>query len=255
MKNSRLLAGLLAAALLTPVAFAQDNSVGLLPWLNKARRGNGVAQYNLGLAYAEGRGVTVDPVEAYVWLSLARENGARGRALDTLTSALDRGTLDVAQRRLAERKVQLGATAPAARPLPTSPQPESVPVVPVSMATPASTAADDVAAHMQNDRDQLSARLTAVTNELATLRTERERLQKLTVEQEKVALSAEARAASSAAWPKPPRPSSSAPKPRSRRRPPPPPLPFPPHPSSRRTASCKPNSSPPASSAPRSKTP
>ena len=67
-------------------------SVCLIPWLQaeeadpsvlraKAEKGNVLAQYNLGLAYAEGRTVPQDLVEAYVWLRLATDNGGTGTAL------------------------------------------------------------------------------------------------------------------------------------------------------------------------------
>ncbi|MEJ1973070.1 MAG: hypothetical protein WDM96_11605 [Lacunisphaera sp.] len=128
MKNFRLLAGLLAVSLLPPLALAQDGGE-ITSLLAKARRGNGIAQYNLGLAYAEGHSVAVDPVEAYVWLSLARENGARGRALDTLAGSFDKTTLETAQRRLAERKTELGVRA--VQPVPAVPPP----VAPVSAKT------------------------------------------------------------------------------------------------------------------------
>ncbi|MBC8038173.1 MAG: SEL1-like repeat protein, partial [Rhizobiales bacterium] len=89
MKTFRLFAALLVVALIPAPVFAQDSGE-IAALLAKARRGNGIAQYNLGLAYSEGKGVTADPIEAYVWLSLARENGARGRALDNLSGTLDK---------------------------------------------------------------------------------------------------------------------------------------------------------------------
>ncbi len=42
-----------------------------------AMQGEMDAQYALGLCYAEGRGVTQDLVNAYLWLSLAIEQGDR----------------------------------------------------------------------------------------------------------------------------------------------------------------------------------
>ena len=82
MKNFRRFAAPLFASAL--VSLAAQTGEDLSALRAKAEKGNGLAQYNLGLAYAEGKGVAADRVEAYVWLSLARENGARGRALDTL---------------------------------------------------------------------------------------------------------------------------------------------------------------------------
>ena len=54
----------------------------------KAERGNAIAQYNLGLAYAEGKEAPTDLIEAFVWLTLAAEGGSRGRALDTVLGAM-----------------------------------------------------------------------------------------------------------------------------------------------------------------------
>ena len=54
----------------------------------KAVRGNAIAQYNLGLAYAEGRQVASDPAEAWVWLTLAAQHGSRDRALDALVAKM-----------------------------------------------------------------------------------------------------------------------------------------------------------------------
>src|SRR5687767_11892400 len=50
----------------------------------KAERGNSIAQYNLGLAYAQGRQVPADFPEAFAWLTIASQSGSRGRALDAL---------------------------------------------------------------------------------------------------------------------------------------------------------------------------
>ncbi len=54
----------------------------------QAERGNVIAQFNLGIAYAEGRGIAADPIEAFVWLSFATENGTGGRQLDNLIGNL-----------------------------------------------------------------------------------------------------------------------------------------------------------------------
>src|SRR5205807_7117594 len=55
----------------------------------KAERGNAIAQYNLGLAYAQGSKVAADPIEAFVWLTLASESGSTGKALDTLLGTMN----------------------------------------------------------------------------------------------------------------------------------------------------------------------
>ena len=116
MKISRLLSAALLAALLSAnILSAQDNEVAALR--AKAEKGNAIAQYNLGLAYAEGRGVPADPIEAYAWLSLAMENGARGQALNFLITTLDNSTLAAARERLAEHRVARNLKpSPAAEP-------------------------------------------------------------------------------------------------------------------------------------------
>src|ERR1700709_556864 len=103
MKNFRLFAAsLIVAAVVTFASGQQSDDITALR--AKAEKGNGLAQYNLGLAYAEGHGVPVDRLEAFVWLPLARESGARGRALDSLVASFDKATLEAAQRRLADQK-------------------------------------------------------------------------------------------------------------------------------------------------------
>jgi len=196
MKTFRLFAALLVVALLTPPAFPQESSE-LTALMAKARRGNGIAQYNLGLAYAEGKGTAADPVEAFVWLSLARENGARGRALDNLIGSFDRNSLERAQHRLTERKAELGVRTPspvnvrtetpAPPPKETSPAPAPAPV---ERPQPVPPPTDDAAARLQTERDNLSARLNEVSAEVTSLRAERERLIGLSAEQEKAAAAA-----------------------------------------------------------------
>lgn len=68
----------------------------------KAERGNAIAQYNLGLAYAQGRGTPADPVEAFVWLTLAAENGSTEVSLDRVLDALTPAQLGAARARLGE---------------------------------------------------------------------------------------------------------------------------------------------------------
>jgi len=70
MKTYRLFVALLFVSLASVVSAQESNELASLR--TKAEKGNGIAQYNLGLAYAEGRGVAADPQEDFVWLSLAR---------------------------------------------------------------------------------------------------------------------------------------------------------------------------------------
>ncbi|MFY9924908.1 MAG: hypothetical protein WAK51_10540, partial [Opitutaceae bacterium] len=110
--------------------FAADSeSPAIASLRNKAENGNAIAQYNLGLAYATGRGVQVDQAEAFVWLTLAAEQGSTGKDLDNLLSGMSPEMLTEAKRRLAAERTVIGMPAPAA---PAGPGP-----TPVAAAAPA----------------------------------------------------------------------------------------------------------------------
>src|SRR5208283_1365968 len=87
----------------------------------KAENGNAIAQYNLGLAYATCRGVAVDPAEAFVWLTLASEQGSTGKDLGVLVSNMSPESLAEGRRRLAAERNTIGIPAPAAKQAPTPP--------------------------------------------------------------------------------------------------------------------------------------
>lgn len=163
MNTRRLRSALLLASALTFAAASAQDQSDLASLRAKAEKGNGIAQYNLGLAYTRGGDVPVDPVEAYVWLSLAQENGARGRALETLAATLDEPTLLKARQTLAQRRAQLHGTA--------------VPEV--------TAPANDPVARIRAERDALSTKLTELAAELASLRAERNRLAQLVADHEK----------------------------------------------------------------------
>ena len=73
--SARQALSLLAAALALPLAPLGAADAALPPAIaslrQKAESGNAIAQYNLGLAYAQGRDIPADLPEAFVWLSLA----------------------------------------------------------------------------------------------------------------------------------------------------------------------------------------
>lgn len=178
MKFFRPFQAALAGAALAATAFAQTEA-DINSLRTKAQRGNAVAQYNLGLAYLEGRGTGADPIEAYVWLSLARENGARGRALDNLIATLDNSTLEAARQQLAERHTTLGLRAPASGTVPnTTPVAESgssgapntppgAPNAPL-VATAPTPATADASAAVQRQLDEAIADKRALSNEIAS---------------------------------------------------------------------------------------
>ena len=71
-----------------------------------AEQGDAVARLNLGDAYSRGAGVPRDPVRAYVWLSLAAEQGrnwARNKR-DEIAERLTAGQRVEAERLLAEKR-------------------------------------------------------------------------------------------------------------------------------------------------------
>lgn len=72
-------------------------------WLNRAAvLGSATAQYRLGVSYLEGSGGPADPLEAYIWLSLALLNGEqRARSgVEQLASRLSPSQLETARQRI-----------------------------------------------------------------------------------------------------------------------------------------------------------
>jgi hypothetical protein len=87
---------------LAPVLPGQETDLAQLR--AKAEKGNAIAQYNLGLAYAEGKALPKDPIEAYVWMRLAIENGGTGTALGVLVREMSADDLAAGRTRLEERR-------------------------------------------------------------------------------------------------------------------------------------------------------
>ena len=180
MRFSRLLLAALSGAILATSAPAQTetDSSSLLA---KAQHGNAIAQYNLGLAYMQGSGVAADPVEAFVWLSLAQENGARGQALNGVVGSLSAGQLAEARQRLAERRRLRGilappvqTAAPAAQTPPPAPAQTETPTVAAPTGRPApgaETSPRHEQANDATDREQLSRELALAWNENEQLKT------------------------------------------------------------------------------------
>ena len=187
---------LLVGLALGGALWAADAAVAALQ--AKAENGNAIAQYNLGLMYVDGQGVARDPIEAYVWLSLAAENGATGRALRNLSDTLTAEQLARAKARLAERRASIPsvvtlrpAAAVAALPpaptvtpaaltaMPVSPPPVPVPApglaeapAPTSSAATAPPAAglEEQVAALQGDKVRLGDALAAAAKDLGDAR-------------------------------------------------------------------------------------
>jgi LysM repeat protein len=96
-------------------AFAADSN-DLAALRTKAEQGNGIAQYNLGLAYADAQQPYADRVEAFVWLSLAAERGSTGKALTSLTEQMTPEQLAEGNRRFQQRRAQLSGAKDAPPP-------------------------------------------------------------------------------------------------------------------------------------------
>jgi LysM repeat protein/predicted nucleic acid-binding Zn-ribbon protein len=145
--------GLIASFMFTASASAITPSE--MEALNlKAARGNTIAQYTLGLAYADRREPIHDPVQAYVWLSLAASNGANGKPLATLTESLTPAQLAEGKRRLAS--LTANPVAPASSPITAAPE----------LAASAPAAVPDAG----QDQKKLSAELAAAWKETELLK-------------------------------------------------------------------------------------
>jgi TPR repeat protein len=94
----------------------------------KAESGNGIAQYNLGLAYAEGHGMPADPAEAYVWLMLASDHGSTGNYLEGMVARMSAEDLAEGNRRLDLARVRLHMPKPVVRKAAPVPPPKPPPV-------------------------------------------------------------------------------------------------------------------------------
>ncbi|MET0262799.1 MAG: hypothetical protein ABW223_07860, partial [Rariglobus sp.] len=163
MKNSRSLRlvlsrGLLGSALLASPVFALS-SAELDSLRTKADRGNAIAQYNLGLAYADRRESIYDPAQAYAWLSVAATNGTNGKALSELTSLLTPAQLAEGKKRFAA----LNASAVSPISAPASPIATAEPISTITATPVAASAA--AAADAEPDQKKLSAELSAAWKE------------------------------------------------------------------------------------------
>jgi TPR repeat protein len=168
----------------------------------KAEQGNALAQYNLGLAYAEGRLAPADPAEAFAWFNLASEGGATGKALDSLLGNISDAQLTEGRRRLNTYRAALATrsspltthAAPKLAPRgfsleapPTTPPPAEnpatpltkvpEPVAPAITTTPAEGSNHSDLALTRKELDQARADLDAARAEIATLRATISRLE------------------------------------------------------------------------------
>jgi len=137
--------------------------------LTKAQTGNAIAQYNLGLAYADPADPIADPTEAFVWLTLAAEKGSNQQALHRLTDRLSPAQLAEGQKKLEARRSAIAqASSLAASPIvpaPASPSDRSPFVTASNSPKAPAPQLDREIDTLQTDKKQLSAELAAAWRE------------------------------------------------------------------------------------------
>lgn len=117
MNIKRLLKCVFIGGLATVVAILPVRAISgekLAELRAKAEAGDGAAQYRLALAYADPQGPQANILEAYVWFSLATENGAPGKAHMIVTNEMSSQQLADGKKLLERRRSDLAARRPIA---------------------------------------------------------------------------------------------------------------------------------------------
>jgi chromosome segregation ATPase len=167
---------LLGAALTSASAFAitPDDLAALRA---KAATGDGIAQHNLGLVYANSQEAVTDLVEAYAWLNLAADNGATGRSLMIVTRQMTPEQVADGKRRFEQIREAIVANKtvpPAASPVSAVAQ-KNAPVSPVSE-SPVSASPIRAVGTAAPDTDAQQAELKKIGAELAAAWKENDQL-------------------------------------------------------------------------------
>ena len=182
MSTIRRVLCLLLAVSLAWVVPARAEPAEIASLRAKAEKGNAIAQYNLGLAYAEGRDeLPVDLTQAFVWLSLSGDSGSTRKALESVNNKLTPGQLAEGRRLLAVYRATLPASNPApatnhpsapkvaapAVPRPEPPAPDAKPPAATNSSLTSQAAASDPGeiAGLRNDKRQLSEELALAWKE------------------------------------------------------------------------------------------
>ncbi len=71
--------------------FERNFDTAFAEFMDAARDGHAMAQFNVGVMYYRGQGVPKDMTQAYAWIELSTQNGARENidAQEVLTLAMD----------------------------------------------------------------------------------------------------------------------------------------------------------------------
>lgn len=126
----------------------------------KAASGNAIAQYNLGIAYADANEPISDLSEAYAWLTLAAERGSNQAALNALLPKLSSAQLAEGKRRLEEKRAQIARAAE-----------QSPFITPASQPEPAAPASNVEGDRLRAEMNRLSAELSAARREAEAAKT------------------------------------------------------------------------------------
>lgn len=117
MNINRLVKSILIGGLATVVAVLPARAIGgekLAELRAKAEAGDSAAQYDLALAYANPQGMQANILEAYVWFTLAAENGAPGKAHLIVTNQMTPQQLADGKKLLEQRRADLATRRPIA---------------------------------------------------------------------------------------------------------------------------------------------
>jgi len=162
-----------SAPVMLPAPRLESNDIASLR--AKADGGNSIAQYNLGLAYAQQRQSPADLIEAFVWLTIAADNGSTGKALENIIPQLTPVQLEEGRRRVQMLRVanpQLRRTSPSAV---TQITPAESPSPLAGTEAPSSREAQQLRELLNaavEDKRQLSNELAAAWKEAERLETE-----------------------------------------------------------------------------------
>jgi len=164
----------------TQPTLGETNTEKLARLRESADGGSSVAQYSLGLIYANTSEPGADPAEAYLWLSLAVRNGASDRALNNLLALASPEQIEEGKRRLARRLANVVETsATKVPPIKTNvsgageAQP-SVEPLPTPRSARASRNVDQELIDLRFDKKQLGAELALARQETDAARKELE---------------------------------------------------------------------------------
>ena len=177
MNTLRSLKRLLVCGLVTALTSASASAISedkLAELKTKAEAGNGISQYNLGLIYADPQEPIGSILEAYVWFSLAADNGAPGKALMIVTNQLTPEQLSNGKKLLEQRRADLAAHRPIV--IASAPKtPDSSPVTSAATSSPV-VAAPVVAASTEPDVTAIKAELKKASDNLAVATKENQQL-------------------------------------------------------------------------------